>query len=116
MAADRLRARHLAGVEFEVLPHAVENLPRVVDGEKVEVDAVGLRLAGIECEHAVVEAARERHRYFGHGSPSPRSISRLSFRGAPKARTRNPYLQAWGYGFRARRSAAPRNDSGEIGV
>src|SRR5262249_50993680 len=33
-----------------------------------------------------------------------------SSRGAPKARARNPYPRRRGYGFRARRCAAPRND------
>src|SRR3954447_2430411 len=34
----------------------------------------------------------------------------MSFRGAPKARARNPYTQAVGVGFRAPRCARPRND------
>jgi GntR family transcriptional repressor for pyruvate dehydrogenase complex len=41
--------------------------------------------------------------------------SQPSFRGAPKARTRNPGPQSTAPGFRARRFAAPRNDDGEGG-
>ena len=66
MPADDLGARHLAGVELEILPHAIEDLARTVDGEEVEIDPLGLRLPGIERQHAVVEAAGERHRQFGH--------------------------------------------------
>src|SRR6266550_3451656 len=32
-------------------PHAVENLPRFVDDEKVEIDTFGFDLAGIERRH-----------------------------------------------------------------
>ena len=38
----------------------------IVDGQKVEIDALRLHLAGIERQHAVIEAAGERHRNFGH--------------------------------------------------
>jgi hypothetical protein len=71
--ADDLGARHFAGVEIEILPHAVEDLPRIVDGEKGEIDAFGLHLAGIERQHAVIEAAGEGHRNLGHASLSPAS-------------------------------------------
>jgi len=77
VAADDLGARHLAGVEFEILPHAVEDLPRIIDGDKVELDALGLHLAGIEREHAVIEAAGEGQRNFCH------RVSRASDPGWP---------------------------------
>src|SRR5262249_57327476 len=64
--ADEFRARHLAGVELEIGQHPVEDLARMVDGEKIEVDAVGLHLAGMQREHAVVEAAGERDWNSGH--------------------------------------------------
>jgi hypothetical protein len=77
VAADDLGARHLAGVEFEILPHAVEDLAGIIDGDKVEVDALGLHLAGIEREHAVIEAAGEGQRNFCH------RVSRASDPGWP---------------------------------
>src|SRR6516165_10962805 len=64
--AEDLGARHFAGIEIEIFPHAVENLPGLVDGEKVEIDTFGFDLASMERRHAVIEAAGERHRNFGH--------------------------------------------------
>src|SRR5262249_53862992 len=48
--------------------HAIEDLPWIVDGEEVQLDALGLRLAGIERQHAIVEAAGEGNGQLGHGS------------------------------------------------
>src|SRR5262245_45961721 len=58
--AEDLGARHFACIELEIFPHAVENLARFVDGEKVEIDTFGFDLAGIERRHAVIETAGER--------------------------------------------------------
>src|SRR6516162_2358453 len=78
--AEDLGARHLAGIEIEIFPHAVENLPLLVDGEKVEIDTFGFDFAGMERRHAVIEAAGERDRNFGHDmTPAPR-ISGLPMR------------------------------------
>src|SRR6266566_3350889 len=61
-------------------PHAVENLPRFVDDEKVEIDTFGFDLAGIERRHTVIEAAGERHRNFGHATSPAHRISGLPMR------------------------------------
>jgi hypothetical protein len=66
--ADEFGARHFRRVEFELAAHAVENVARLVVGEEREVDAARLNLAGIEAQHAVVEAAGERHRKRRHAS------------------------------------------------
>src|SRR5262249_57908365 len=89
-AAEDLGARHFAGVELEIFPHAVENLPRFVDGEKVEVDTFGFDLAGVERRHTVIETAGERHRNFGHETSPARRIS--------------VYRYAWSLADRRRRS------------
>src|SRR5262245_61572748 len=60
--ADEFRARHFRRVEFELAAHAVENVARLVVGEEGEVDAVRTNLAGIEAQHAVIEAAGECQR------------------------------------------------------
>ena len=60
--AEVVRARHLGGVEFEIVRHPVEDLARMVDGEEIEVDAVRLHFAGVQREHAVVEPAGEGDR------------------------------------------------------
>src|SRR5215467_9478396 len=76
--AEDLGARHFAGIEIEIFPHAVENLPRLVDGEKVEIDTFGFDFAGIERRHAVIEAAGERDRNFGHEMTPARPIPGLA--------------------------------------
>jgi hypothetical protein len=65
-SAEDLGTRHFAGVEIEIFPHAVENLPGVVDGEKVEINALRFNLAGIKRQHTVIEAAGEGNRDLGH--------------------------------------------------
>ena len=65
-AADEFGARHLAGVEFQPVGHAVENLARIVHDQEIEIDAFGFDLAGLQRQHAVVEAAGERDRKCGH--------------------------------------------------
>jgi hypothetical protein len=65
--ADRLGeilgARHLSEVEFQVAGHPVEDFScarRSIHADKVQLDAVGPHVAGVEIQHAVVQAA-------GHG-------------------------------------------------
>src|SRR5262249_38953090 len=68
-AASRLKTSELdisQASKSRFFPHAVENLPGLVDGEKVEIDTFGFDLASMERRHAVIEAAGERHRNFGH--------------------------------------------------
>src|SRR5262249_24770105 len=76
--AEDLGARHFAGIEIEIFSHAVENLPRLVDGEKVEIDTFGFDFAGIERRHAVIEAAGERDRNFGHEMTPAHAIPGLA--------------------------------------
>ena len=66
IAADELGARHLAGVEFQPVGHAVENLARIVHDEEIQIDALGFDVAGLEREHAIVEAAGEGDRQRSH--------------------------------------------------
>src|SRR5204862_3496477 len=62
-------ARHFRGIEFLRGLHPVEDFARMVDGEIIEIDAVGLHLAGVERQRAVVESAGKRDRNGGHASP-----------------------------------------------
>ena len=66
IAGDEFGARHFAGVEFQPVGHAVENLARIVHDQEIEIDAVGFDVAGMEREHAIVEAAGEGDRQGGH--------------------------------------------------
>src|SRR5262249_47282791 len=61
-----LRARKLGNIEFLAARHSVEDRSRLVDGNEIEVDALGLDLAGVKRLHAVVEPARERKLQLGH--------------------------------------------------
>src|SRR5262245_36185849 len=81
-AASRLKTSELdiSQASKSRFPHAVENLPRLVDGEKVEIDTFGFDFAGIERRHAVIEAAGERDRNFGHEMTPRRRISGLPMR------------------------------------
>src|SRR4051794_24915454 len=78
--ADEFRARHLAGVEFEIDQHPVEDFARMVDRKEIEVDAVRLHVAGVEREHAVIEPTGERDRNSGHALP-PYQLSSTRRRG-----------------------------------
>src|SRR5262244_3979891 len=79
-AASRLKTSELdiSQASKSIFPHTVENLPRLVDGEKVEIDTFGFDLASMERRHAVIEAAGERHRNFGHDMAPARSIPDLA--------------------------------------
>src|ERR1700693_3823985 len=55
-------------VKFLAARHAVENRPRLIDGDEIEIDAIGLDLARIERLHPIVEPARERKLQLGHWS------------------------------------------------
>ena len=79
-AGDEFRARHLRGIELLRARHAVENLARAVDGEEVEIDALGLHLLGVERQHAVVEAAGEGDLDVGHRLGFPRGAGRFEAR------------------------------------
>ena len=68
---DEFRAGILGDVELLARRHAVEDRPRLIDGDEIEIDAVGLDLAGIERLHPVVEPARERKLQLGHGRGPP---------------------------------------------
>ncbi len=70
-AGDVFGARHLRSVELQRARHPIENLPRAVDGEEVEIDALRLHLLGVERQHAVIETAREGDGDFGHSLGVP---------------------------------------------
>ena len=72
-ALHELRAGELGDVEFLAARHAIENGPRLIDGDEVEIDALDLDLAGIERLHAIIEPARKGKLQFGHGCHSPSS-------------------------------------------
>src|SRR5262249_6199828 len=65
-ALHEFRARKLGDIEFLAARHPVEDRSRLIDGDEIEVDALGLHLAGVERLHAVVEPARERKLQLGH--------------------------------------------------
>jgi hypothetical protein len=69
-SADIFRARHLADVEFQPARHAIEDLPRIVDDQEIEIDAVWFNVAGMERQHPVVETAGERDRQGWHRTRS----------------------------------------------
>jgi hypothetical protein len=56
----------------------------MVDGEEIEVDAVGLHAAGMEREHAVIEAAGKCDWNSGH-FPALKSIA-APLRSSPRKR------------------------------
>jgi hypothetical protein len=64
---DEFRAGIFRNIELLAARHAVEDRPRLIDGNEIELDAVRPDLAGIERLHAVVEPARERKLQLGHG-------------------------------------------------
>jgi hypothetical protein len=59
-ALHEFRAGILGNVEFLAARHAVEDRPRLIDLDEVQIDAVGSHLAGIERQHPVIERASER--------------------------------------------------------
>src|ERR1700683_3702245 len=70
VASESLRefGRRIFGdVEFLAAGHAVEDRARLIDGDEIEVDAIGLNLARIERLHPIVEAARKRKLQLRHG-------------------------------------------------
>src|SRR5205823_14447998 len=67
VAADEIGNRHFGGFEFLCAAHAVEDFAWIVDSKKIEIDSVRFHIARVEREHAVIEPAREGHRYVGHG-------------------------------------------------
>src|SRR5262249_5277712 len=64
-------ARKFGNVELLAPSHAVEDRPRLVNGDEIEIDALDLHLPGIERLHAAVEAARKRKLQLCHLLPSP---------------------------------------------
>jgi hypothetical protein len=58
--------RHLGRVEAIARGDPIEQRARIMHRDVVEVDALGLDLAGRECGHPVVEAAAEAHPDIGH--------------------------------------------------
>jgi hypothetical protein len=60
VALDVFGARILGDVELLAARHAVEDRTRLLDADEVEVDAVGLHLAGVDRLHAVVQSGRKR--------------------------------------------------------
>src|ERR1700720_760888 len=79
---DEFRAGIFRNIELLATRHAVENGPRLIDCNEIELDAVRPDLAGIERLHAVVEPARERKLQLGHGGvpqvPSCAGLTRAS--------------------------------------
>ncbi len=65
-ALDEFGARIFRNVEFLPAGHAVEDRARLIDGDEIQVDAVGLNLSGIERQHPVIEPARKRQLQLGH--------------------------------------------------
>ena len=61
VATDVLRRGEFRGVELVPTNHSIKDVSGVVDGQKVEVDAFGFDLAGIEGVHAVVQPAGKGH-------------------------------------------------------
>src|SRR5258708_28463628 len=60
------RARIFGDVELLPARHAIEDRPRLLDADEIEIDAVGLDLAGIDRLHAVVQSGRKRQLQIGH--------------------------------------------------
>ena len=56
----------LGDVELLAARHAIEDRPRLIDGDEIEIDAVDLDLAGVERLHPVIKSARERKLQLGH--------------------------------------------------
>jgi hypothetical protein len=69
-AADIFRARHLADVEFQPAGHAIKNLARIIENQKIEIDPVRFDVADMERQHPVVETAGEGDRQGRHLSCS----------------------------------------------
>src|SRR5262252_3796529 len=70
-ALDELRAGIFSDVELLAARHPVEDRPRLVDGDEIEIDAIGLDLAGVKRLHTVVQPACERKLQLGHFIVSP---------------------------------------------
>ena len=66
-ALHEFRAGIFRDVEFLAAGHAIEDRPRLIDGDEIEIDAVRLHLAGIERLHPIVERASKRQLQLGHG-------------------------------------------------
>src|SRR5262249_21317844 len=73
---DELRAREFGDVEFFGARHSVEDRSRLIDDNEIEIDALGLHLAGVKRLHAVVEAARERKLQLSQLPASPGALER----------------------------------------
>jgi hypothetical protein len=65
-ALDELGAGVFGDVEFEAARHAVEDRPRLLDRDEIELDARGLNLAGVERLHAVIERAGKTQAQLRH--------------------------------------------------
>jgi hypothetical protein len=76
-ALHELGAGKFGDVKLLAPSHAVEDRTRLVNGDEIEVDALGLHLARIERLHAVVETARKRKLQLCHLLPSPLPLRRL---------------------------------------
>ena len=72
---DEFRAGIFGDIELLAARHAVEDRPRLIDGDEIEIDAVGLDFTGIERLHPVVEPAGERKLQLGHMFGIPRPFS-----------------------------------------
>jgi hypothetical protein len=86
-ALGKLGKRIFCDVEFLTARHAVKDRARLIDGDEVEVDAVGLHLARVERLHPVVEAARKRKLQLRHG-PSVLPCSDCGLRLARRSQSR----------------------------
>src|SRR5262249_10090626 len=101
-ALHEFRARKLGDIEFLAARHPVEDRPRLVDGNEIEVDALGLDLAGVKRLHAVVEPACERKLQLGHLLLVPGALEQ-GLRLSPRARRAKPQ-----FGSARRAGASPR--------
>src|SRR5690349_20872541 len=64
--ADIFRARHLTDIKLQPVGHTIEDLPWIIENNKIKIDAVSFDVPGMERQHPVVETAGESDRQSGH--------------------------------------------------
>jgi len=65
-ALDEFGTGIFGDIELLSARHSIEDRPRLIDGDEVEIDAVRFHLAGIKRKHPVIERAGKRKLQLGH--------------------------------------------------